>query len=65
MVYSRDAKPNYEPKGATPHRKDNTGDEVSAIPNEICGTKWSNGSKQKIQQKPLVYLLLESTLGWK
>ncbi len=45
-------------------QKYNTGHGVSAIPNEICGEIWRQPGQPKVQQEPVVYLLLEGTLGW-
>ena len=43
----------------------NTGHGIQAIHNEICREIWRQPSKPEIQQKPLVYLLLESAKGRK
>ena len=43
----------------------NTGHGVSAIPNEVRGEIRRQPCKPEVQQEPVVYLLLESTLGWK
>ena len=41
----------------------NTGHGIQAIPNEICREIWRQPSKPKVQQKPVVHLLLEGALG--
>ena len=39
--------------------------EVSSIPNEVRREIWRRARQPEVQQKPVVYLLLETTLGWK
>ena len=41
----------------------NTGHGVSAIPDEVRREIWRQPRQSKIQQKPVVHLLLEGTLG--
>ena len=42
----------------------NTRHGVSAIPDEVCRKIRRQPGQPKVQQKPVVYLLLESPLGW-
>ena len=42
----------------------NTGHGVQAILNEIRGEIRREPSKSKVQQKPVIYLLLAGPLGW-
>ena len=55
------------PKGDhIPHEQEyNTRHGISAIPNEICGEIRCQPRQPEVQQKPVVYLLLETALGWK
>ncbi len=46
------------------HGQYNTRHAVSAIPHEVCGEVRSQPRQSEVQQKPILYLLLESTLGW-
>lgn len=46
------------------HGQYNTRHAVSAIPHEVCGEIRRQPSQPEVQQKPILYLLLESTLGW-
>ena len=41
----------------------NTGHGVSAIPDEVRREIWRQPRQSKIQQKPVIHLLLEGTLG--
>ena len=45
-------------------QKYNTGHGVSAIPDEVCGKIRRQPCRPKVQQKPVVHLLLESPVGW-
>ena len=47
------------------HGPYNTRHAVSAIPDEVCGEIRGEPSQPKVQQEPVVYLFLESTLGRK
>ena len=42
----------------------NTGHGISAIPDEVCGEIRRQPGQPKVQQEPVVHLLLESPLGW-
>ena len=45
------------------HEKYNTKHEVSAIPDELCGKIWSEGSQPEVQPRPVIHLLLAETVG--
>ena len=48
------------------HEKEyNTGDGISAIPNEVCLKIWCKSSQSEIQQESVIYLLLACAVGWK
>ena len=46
------------------HEEYNPGHAVSSIPNAVRREKWREPSQQEVQQKPIVYLLLASPMGW-
>ena len=56
---------NYTRGGHILHEQEyNTGHGISAIPDEVCGEIRREPGQPEIQQEPVVYLLLESSLGW-
>lgn len=56
-----------QPKGGhILHEKEcNAGHGIQAIPNEICGEIRGQPNQPEVQQEPVLYLLLEETLGRK
>ena len=50
------------PKEAFSHEQNNTRHEVSAIPIEVCKETWCSSREPKIQQRPVIHILLAKTI---